>query len=128
MTDPIADMLARIKNAYMANRNEVSIPHSKVKEALAKILKDAGFISEYTVDKAGYKTLVIKLKYTGGEPAMTHVKRVSTPGKRVYVKRNAIPKVLGGLGVAVLSTPSGLLIDKDAKKQGLGGEVICTVW
>ena len=128
MTDPIADMLARIKNAYMANRAEVAIPHSKLKEALAKILRDAGFISEYKVDASGYGTLIVTLKYSDGEPAITQVKRVSTPGKRVYVKRNAIPKVLGGLGVAVLSTPSGLLIDRDAKKQGLGGEVICTIW
>lgn len=128
MTDPISDMLTRIKNAYMARQRTVTIPHSRMKDALAIILKKEGFIDQISIDGDILKKMIITLKYPNGTPALTDVKRISSPGRRVYVKHTAIPRVLGGLGVAVISTPQGLMIDREAKKNKLGGEVVCAIW
>lgn len=132
MTDPIADMLTRIRNANIAMHDEVSMPCSKLKEALAKVLKSEGFIGEYTIQpsKNGVgTTLTIQMKYSPErERVISGIKRVSKPGLRVYSKTAEIPRVLGGLGVAVLSTNKGLVTDREARKAKVGGEVLCYVW
>ena len=132
MTDPIADLLTRIRNANLAFHDSTSMPSSKLKEALAKILESEGFIERYEVadraDKPG-KTLTIHLKYTTDRKrSISGLKRVSKPGLRVYTKADRLPRVLGGLGVAVLSTSQGLMTDRDARKRNVGGEVLCYVW
>jgi len=129
VTDPIADMLTRIRNAIMARHDAVLMPASKMKLSIARILKDEGFISDYTVLK-GKPQRVIKifLKYIGDQPAVVGLERVSKPGLRVYVGRGEIPRVYGGLGVALLSTSKGVMIGKDAWRQNLGGELLCYVW
>ena len=124
MTDPIADMLTRIRNANKAQHDTVSMPGSKLKEALARILEREGYIGTFEVTPNTGKpgsTLNINLKYDG-------LKRVSTPGLRIYARSDNIPRVLGGFGVAVLSTSAGLMTDKEARKRHLGGEVLCHVW
>ncbi len=129
MTDTIADMLIRIKNAYMARHDTVSIPHSKLKQALGDILVANNYVSSMEVhDTYPQKTIKIQLTYIDDVPAMTDVKRVSKPGRRVYASVNEIPRTLGGYGITVLSTNQGVLIDKDAKKKNVGGEVLCQVW
>ena len=130
MTDPIADMLTRLRNANSAYHESVSMPYSKMKGAIANILQTEGYIKDYQVEDARVgKTLVLNLKYgTKRERAISGVKRVSKPGLRVYAKSNNLPKVLGGLGVAILSTSSGLLTDKQAESRGVGGEVLAYVW
>ena len=130
MTDPIADMLARLRNANSAYHDSVSMPHSKLKTGLAEILKSEGYIASYKVSDARVgKTLTLELKFgPNREPSIAGIKRVSKPGLRVYAKSNEIPKVLGGLGVAILSTSSGLLTDRQAEKKGVGGEVLAYVW
>ncbi len=132
MTDPIADMLARLRNANSAYHNEVAMPSSSVKIRIAEILKQEGFIAEYKVDAnpAGFgKTLTLSLKFGANrERSIAGLRRVSKPGLRVYAKSTALPKVLGGLGVAIISTSTGLLTDKQANKQGVGGEVLAYVW
>ncbi|HRE01333.1 MAG TPA: 30S ribosomal protein S8 [Ilumatobacteraceae bacterium] len=132
LTDPIADMLTRIRNANTAMHDEVPMPSSKQKVALAKILQQEGFIDGYSVapaPKGPGQVLTVKMKYTP-ERARTimGIKRVSTPGLRVYRKAAEVPRVLGGLGVAVLSTSSGLLSDREARKRNVGGEILCYVW
>ena len=129
VTDPIADMLTRIRNAIMARHDVVLMPASKMKLSIARILKDEGFISDYTVLK-GKPQRVIKifLKYIGDQPAVAGLERVSKPGLRVYVGRGEIPRVYGGLGVALLSTSKGVMIGKDAWRRNLGGELLCYVW
>lgn len=128
--DPIADMLTRIRNANALRYEEVSMPSSKMKEGIAKILKSEGFIENYRIDEAdGKKTLVLNLKYSNtGDRVITNLKRISKPGLRVYAPADKIPSVLHGLGVAILSTPNGLLTDKQARKANVGGEVLCFVW
>ncbi|PWU23130.1 30S ribosomal protein S8 [Candidatus Cerribacteria bacterium 'Amazon FNV 2010 28 9'] len=129
MTDPIADMLTRIKNAYLARKIEVNVPHSNVKEALANLLVREHYIE--AVEKQDSKPcsqLKIKLRYVGKRPAMTSVQRISKPGRRVYESAGSIPRSLGGYGITVVSTSSGLLSDKEAKKKNIGGEVICAIW
>ncbi len=132
MTDPIADMLTRIRNANIAMHDEVSMPSSKLKEALAGVLKSEGFIGEYSTRpaKSGVgTTLTIQMKYSPErERVISGIKRVSKPGLRVYSKTAEIPRVLGGLGVAVLSTNKGLVTDREARKAKVGGEVLCYVW
>ena len=130
MTDPIADMLTRVRNANSAHHESVTMPHSKVKEAIAGILKTEGYITGFSVaDEAVGKSLTILLKYgPDRERALAGLKRVSKPGLRVYAKSTALPKVLGGLGVAILSTSSGLLTDRQAAKKGVGGEVLAYIW
>ena len=130
MTDPIADMLTRLRNANSAYHESVSMPYSKMKGAIANILQTEGYIKDYQVEDARVgKTLVLNLKYgTKRERAISGVKRVSKPGLRVYAKSNNLPKVLGGLGVAIISSSSGLLTDREAAEKGVGGEVIAYIW
>ncbi|WP_100065950.1 30S ribosomal protein S8 [Miniphocaeibacter massiliensis] len=130
MTDPIADMLTRIRNANNAKHKSVEIPASRVKKDVAQILLDEGFINGFNVtedDKQG--TITLDLKYgPKEEKVISGIKRISKPGLRVYVRSNELPKVLGGLGIAIISTSKGVVTDKVARKEGIGGEVICYVW
>ena len=130
MTDPIADMLTRIRNANMVSHETVEIPSSKLKVELAKLLKSEGFITNYEVKEVGkFKVLVITLKYDEKhKPVISKLERISKPGLRNYSKAKDLPKVLGGLGVAIISTSKGLLTDRKARKANLGGEVLCYVW
>lgn len=128
MTDPIADMLTRIRNGQSATKVEVSMPLSKLKKSLAVVLKDEGYISEFSEqDIDGKPTLNVTLKYFQGKPVIEMIKRISRPGCRVYKASNDLPKVQSGLGVAIISTSAGLMTDRAARKAGHGGEVICTV-
>ena len=130
MTDPVADMLTRLRNANQAQHDTVSMPNSKLKAHLAEILKAQGYISSWKLEDARVgKTLTLDLKYgPNRERSIVGIKRVSKPGLRVYAKSSEIPKVHGGLGVAILSTSSGLLTDRQATKKGVGGEVLAYVW
>ena len=130
MTDPIADMLTRVRNANSAHHDSVSMPFSKLKSNIAEILKAEGYIAGWSVEDAQVgKTLILELKYTSSrERALSGIRRISKPGLRVYAKSTNLPKVLGGLGVAILSTSSGLLTDKQAEQKGVGGEVLAYVW
>jgi len=130
MTDTIADMLVRIKNAIMAKHKEVRIPHSKMKERIAKILKEEGFISDYeVVGEIPKKEILIKFKVLpDGKNAITDLKRISKPGRRIYASKDEIPWVMNGLGIAIISTSKGLMTDREARKNKIGGEVICYVW
>ncbi len=129
-TDPIADMLTRIRNANKALHAQVEMPSSGQKVELARVLKEEGYITGYSVVKEGsFDKLVIELKYTDGRRrVISQVKRVSKPGRRIYAKKDNLPKVLGGLGTAVISTSRGLMTAREAQRQGVGGEVICFVW
>ena len=128
MTDPIADMFTRIRNAQMIGHAEVSMPASKIKAEIARLLKDEGYIEGYaTHDAEGKQTLTVTLKYYEGRPVIDRLERVSTPGLRVYKSKDELPKVLGGLGVAIVSTPKGLMSDRAARAAGHGGEVIGVV-
>ena len=130
MTDPIADMLTRIRNANLALKPEVVMPSSKAKEEIARILADEGFIDAFEVNAAGPgKELVVKLKYTGErERVISGLRRISKPGRRVYSGSKDLPRVQGGLGVAVISTSQGILVDREARRRRLGGEIMCEVW
>jgi small subunit ribosomal protein S8 len=129
VTDPISDFLTRIRNAAKAKKVRVDIPSSKTKVSLAEILKQQNFIRDYQVSEDNKQNIIsIILRYTQGESAISGLKRVSTPGLRVYKQAAELPRVLNGLGIAVISTSKGLLTDKDARQQSLGGEVVCYVW
>ncbi|MBQ6808910.1 MAG: 30S ribosomal protein S8 [Bacillota bacterium] len=129
VTDPIADFLTRIRNANTVYMEKVEIPASKTKLGLANILKDEGFIKDVEYIEDGKQgVLRLYLKYAGKERVISGLKRISRPGLRVYARKDELPKVLGGLGIAIVSTSSGLMTDKNARKQGLGGEVLCYVW
>lgn len=130
MTDPIADMLTRLRNAVQAKHDFVVMPASKIKVAIAKILMDEGFIKDYEVLRDGVKsTLTVSLRYTGKkQPVLSGLQRVSKPGLRVYVQRGEIPRVYGGLGIAVMSTPQGVMTGQQAWRERVGGEVLCYVW
>ncbi|OIQ59047.1 30S ribosomal protein S8 [Moorella thermoacetica] len=130
MTDPIADFLTRIRNANMVYQEKVEVPASRVKRALAEILKNEGYIKSYEyIEDNKQGILRLYLKYgPNREKVITGLKRISRPGLRVYAKKGEIPRVLGGLGVAVISTSKGILTDKEARRQGVGGEVICYIW
>ena len=130
MTDPIADMLTRIRNANQNRAKTVSMPSSKMKEEIAKILKDEGFVEEFSIEENDVQnTLTLTLKYgQNKERVITGLKRVSKPGLRVYSKAEDLPKVLNGLGIAIISTPKGIMTDKTARKENVGGEVIAYVW
>ena len=130
ITDPIADMLTRIRNALVARHDFTDVPASKLKMALAEVLKKEGYIRDYELKSQGIKrTIRIHLAYADdGEPVIGGLQRVSKPGLRVYAQRREVPRVHGGLGVAVLSTPEGVLTGRDARRRGLGGEVLCYVW
>ena len=125
MTDPIADMLTRIRNAHLALHKEVSVPRSKIKESMAEILKEEGYITDYTVDE---NAIVITLKYFKGKPVIEGLKRLSKPGRRVYVGANDIPKVQNGLGICILSTSHGVLAGDKAHQMKVGGELLCEIW
>ena len=131
-TDPIADMLTRIRNANMVSLTEVEMPSSKLKVELAKLLKSEGYVEDYAVtEKEGsaFKTLKITLKYDEkSKPVISNLKRVSRPGLRNYCKATDIPQVLGGMGIAIISTSKGLLTDRKARKENVGGEILCYVW
>lgn len=132
MTDPVADMLTRIRNANLVFHEETTMPSSKLKESLARILKEEGYIEDFAVEDAGDRPgrlLRIRLKYTPDRKrTITGLTRVSKPGLRVYTKADSIPRVLGGLGIAILSTNQGLLTDREARARKVGGEIICQVW
>jgi len=135
VSDPIADMLTRIRNAAMAGHVLTAMPSSKMKAAIAKILKDEGFIDDFEVvdnDRPGFQVLRIRLKYVGERrdrrPVLTGLERVSRPGRRVYTGKKDIPWVLSGMGVAIISTPKGMMTGQKARKMGLGGEIVCKVW
>ena len=128
MTDPISDMLTRIRNGQKARKVSVSMPASKAKEAVARVLKDEGYITDFAVDGEGAeKQLSVELKYFEGVPVIEKIQRASRPGLRVYRGKEGLPKVLGGLGVAIVSTSAGVMSDRQAREKGIGGEVICIV-
>ena len=130
MTDPISDFLTHLRNASKAGLAVCVSPHSKLKESLANILKAEGFVRDVTTgtDENGHKTVVVTMKYVDNAPVLTGLKRSSTPGRRLYTGYADIPRVLNGLGIAIISTSKGLLKDQDARRQKLGGELVCTIW
>jgi len=128
MSDPIADMLTRIRNAQSVEKASVSMPSSKVKVAIAKVLKDEGYIDDFAVrGEAGKPELELQLKYHAGRPVIEHIERVSKPGLRIYKGAQDLPRVMNGLGVAIVSTSSGVMTDRHARAKGVGGEVLCVV-
>jgi len=131
VNDTIADMLTRIRNATMARHQTTDVPSTKMTRSIARVLKEEGFITDFSEAGEGVKrSLVISLKYKGKNrrPIITTLKRISKPGLRVYSNRKDLPRVLGGIGVAIISTSSGIMSDRDARRQGLGGEVLCYIW
>ena len=130
MIDPIADMLTRIRNANKALHDRTEMPTSKLKEEIARILEEEGYIRGYHVDESGtHKVLVVELKYSRSrERVLTGVKRISKPGRRIYARKDRLPRVLGGMGIAILSTSTGLMTSRTAAQKGVGGEVLCFVW
>ncbi len=128
MTDPISDLLTRIRNGQSAGKAEVSLQSSRVKLAIVSVLKSEGYISDFAVSKDGARsTLTIALKYHAGKPVIERLERVSRPGLRLYRAKDGLPKVLGGLGIAIISTPAGVMTDREARRVGHGGEVLCLV-
>lgn len=128
MSDPIADMLTRIRNGQMVDKTEVSMPSSNLKAAIAKVLKDEGYITDFSIEsEEGKPVLKVGLKYYAGRPVIEYIERVSRPGLRVYKGHNAIPQVMNGLGIAIVSTPKGVMTDRKARAAGIGGEVLCVV-
>jgi small subunit ribosomal protein S8 len=128
MTDPIADLLTRIRNGQSAGKPEVSVQSSRVKLAIVRVLKEEGYVSDFAVRQDGGRTtLSIALKYHGGKPVIERLERASRPGLRQYRGKGALPKVLGGLGIAIVSTPAGVMTDREARRVGQGGEVLCVV-
>jgi small subunit ribosomal protein S8 len=130
LTDPIADMLARIRNANKALHDTVEMPTSRAKVEIARLLKEEGYVRDYRIeDGESFKTLVIELKYgRNRERIITDLKRVSKPGRRIYARKDRLPRVLGGMGTSILSTSSGVMTGRTAEQKGIGGEVICFVW
>lgn len=129
VTDTIADFLTRIRNASAAKHKTLDVPRSKVKVAIAEILKDQGFIADYEQhDEGPQGTIKVKLRYYYGQPVIREIQRVSKPGRRVYAGVDTLPRVRNGLGVAIISTPRGVMSDKQARRENVGGEVLCTIW
>jgi small subunit ribosomal protein S8 len=130
MTDPISDFLTRVRNASKARLDECIVPHSTLKESVAAILKTEGYVVDHSngTDAQGHKTLIVRMKYVDGSPAITGLKRVSTPGRRLYFRYTEIPRVLNGLGIGILSTSKGLMKDADCRRNKAGGELLCNVW
>lgn len=128
MTDPIADMLTRIRNANQLRNETTVMPNSKIKVEIAKILKDEGYITDYVISTDAHPNLTIILKYSGTERVITGLKRISKPGLRVYSRSTDLPKVLNGLGIAIISTSNGMMTDKQAREKNTGGEVVAYVW
>ncbi len=127
MTDPIADMLTRIRNAQSAGKADVIMPASKAKQAIAGVMKDEGYIADFAVNTDAKPELTITLKYYQGSPVIDEMKRISRPGLRIYKNKDELPKVLNGLGIAIISTSAGVMTDRKARAEGRGGEVICTI-
>ena len=129
-TDPIGDMFSRIRNGQMRSLNSVNIPSSNFRQNILKILKNEGYINDYFIDKSEKNkiNLKINLKYYEGDPVIKEIKRISKPGRRVYSRANSIPKVMNGLGLAIISTPKGVMSDTEARKNNVGGEIICRVF
>ena len=128
MSDPIADMLTRIRNGQSAGKKSVSQPSSKLKLSIAKVLKDEGYIVDYSAETIGsHSVMNVELKYYKGTPVIEEIKRISRPGLRIYKSKDELPKVLGGLGIAIVSTSNGVMTDRAARAKGHGGEIICTV-
>jgi len=128
MTDPISDMLTRIRNGQKARKVSVRMPASNAKAAVAKVLKDEGYIADFSTTEDGQKAeLTVELKYYEGKPVIENIKRISKPGLRIYRGKEELPKVLGGLGVAIVSTSAGVMSDRQAREQGIGGEVLCVI-
>ena len=130
LTDPIGDMFSRIRNGQMRSLNSIDIPSSNFRQNILKILKDEGYINDYYIEKAENNKIKLKinLKYFEGDPVIKEIKRISKPGRRVYSRANSIPRVMNGLGLAIVSTPKGVMSDTDARKNNLGGEIICRVF
>lgn len=128
MTDPIADMLTRIRNASLVHKHEVEVPYSKIKMSIASILLKHGYLAKVEEKKEKHPYILLTLKYTGGQPAVSHIRRVSKPGHRFYVKNGDIENVLNGFGIAILSTPKGLLTNDEALEAKVGGELICEIY
>ena len=130
LTDPVADMLTRIRNANKALHEQTSMPASKLKVEIARLLKDEGYITDFSVEPGeSFDILVIQLKYgRGRERVLTNLKRVSKPGRRIYARKDRLPRVLGGMGISILSTSRGLMTSRRAAEEGIGGEVVCFVW
>ena len=130
MTDPISDFLTRLRNASKARLEECHAPHSNLKEGIAAILKTEGYVSAVSVgaDAKGHKTIIVKMKYVDGAPAISGLNRASTPGRRLYSAYSDIPRVLNGLGISIVSTSKGLMKDADCRREKAGGELICNVW
>ena len=127
MTDPIADMLTRIRNAQSAGKVDVTMPSSKAKLAIAGVMKEEGYINDFGVSSDAKPNMTVTLKYYQGSPVIDEMKRVSRPGLRIYKNKDELPKVLNGLGIAIISTSAGVMTDKKARTEGRGGEVICTI-
>ena len=129
LSDPIGDMLARIKNSQMRNHKKIELPSSKFKVRISEILKSEGYIIDYEIKSEGNKSnLLISLKYSSGNPVISSIERVSKPGRRIFSSAESLPKVNNGLGIAIISTPKGVMTDIDARKQKIGGEIICKVF
>ena len=128
LSDPIGDMLARIKNAQLRNHSKVSLPSSKFKAKIADVLKSEGYIIDYKINNEEKPSIEINLKYNSGNPVINTIERVSKPGRRIFSSANSLPKINNGLGIAIISTPQGVMTDVDARKKKLGGEIICKVF
>jgi small subunit ribosomal protein S8 len=129
MNDPLGDLLTRIRNAQMRNKSKVSSPNSKLRESVLEVLKAEGYIRAYTVvEREGHSELEIELKYFDGEPVIREIERISKPGRRVYTSVRNLPRINNGLGVAIVSTPKGVMADHDARDANVGGEILCTVF
>lgn len=128
LSDPISDLLCRLRNAARAQHPEVLVPHSRLKESLAQVLQREGYLSDVSVEGSTKKQIRMKLRYAGRKSVLEGLRRLSSPGRRVYARATEIPKVRGGLGVVVLSTSSGVVTDREARQRKLGGELLCSVW
>ena len=128
LSDPIGDMLARIKNAQMRNHSKVSLPSSKFKAKIADVLKSEGYIIDYKINEEKKPSIEINLKYNSGNPVINTIERISKPGRRIFSSASSLPKINNGLGIAIISTPQGVMTDVDARKKKLGGEIICKVF
>lgn len=128
LSDPVSDMLTRVRNASRAQLPNVLIPHSRLKESIAQVFKREGYVAEAAVEGAGRKSIRLVLKYQGRKPVIEGLRRLSSPGRRLFVPAGKIPRVRGGLGVVILSTSSGVLTGQEARKQNVGGELLCSIW
>ena len=128
MQDPIADLLTRIRNAQLAGHEDVDVPHSKLKVEIVRVLQEEGYINSYQVVEGTRRVVQISLKYSKGVPVIEEIKRISRPGLRIYKDSDSVPSINGGLGIAIVSTNRGVMTDRKARKEGIGGEVLCTVF